>query len=620
MANCLHAFRRDGIFYWRRRFPVGISRISGRSHLCVSLRTVEVGIARRRSLRLTLAFEEAMNKQKQQAAKGVAEPTKEEIDHVLRTLSGVILEECEDWAVSRPPYLEARQYGSEVEFQEDYEAIEEHHHNPANQAELWAFMLECTDFDEAASRLLPILEEAGITMDPESLAFKKLARRAMRIGIATMRNFVAREAADAMDEDLAALRREPAAQEAVVPLSTTVSGPDDRKASDDKKGSERKEPFTMAQAFAAYRGRKLIADWRSRSSAAAATSERLATAFFGDTLIEDVDRDRAMEYRDALLRMPKYQGKGRFKDLTMQAAIALADELQEAWDAGALLEKEMEWPGFSDEGVLRFTLGNVNKHMTYTIGAVEEAIAGGHAPGRNPFKGLLFTKRAIGKQAHEERQMWEDEQVRDLLKTPIWTGSKAESRRSEKGDLILRDARFWLPLISLYSGLRLEEACQLLVADVGPILGIDCFLIRPGKGKILKSPSAERQVPIHSMLKRLGFLGHVQTMRERGQERLFPELERGGKHKLFGYRFSKRFTDYRRAVGLYEPLRDFHSLRHSFATNAINRRADANAVSAVLGHTFPGETLGRYFKGFKPEVVVDAVERVDYGIDYKVFS
>ena len=97
-------------------------------------------------------------------------------------------------------------------------------------------------------------------------------------------------------------------------------------------------------------------------------------------------------------------------------------------------------------------------------------------------------------------------------------------------------AAWWLPLLSLFTGARLEELGQALVSDVKRDDGINCLEITTldddeqadgakQAGKTLKSEAARRRIPLHATLIRLGFLDHIEWLKERHATRLFPELD-----------------------------------------------------------------------------------------------
>lgn len=194
----------------------------------------------------------------------------------------------------------------------------------------------------------------------------------------------------------------------------------------------------------------------------------------------------------------------------------------------------------------------------------------------------------------------------------IYTGCRSEQRRLMAGNLILRDGRFWVPLIAAYSGARLEEICQLHAADIREFDGVWCMVVEPGDGKRLKNANSQRAIPLHPVLLNSGLLQHAEAMRKARHTNLFPELPRGGPDESFGFRFTKWFTTVRRELGIAEG-RSFHSFRHSFDTFLQRAGADERHVGALLGHRPTTETSGRYFKGFLGSQLFDAVCLLDYG-------
>jgi len=59
---------------------------------------------------------------------------------------------------------------------------------------------------------------------------------------------------------------------------------------------------------------------------------------------------------------------------------------------------------------------------------------------------------------YEERDPWTREQVQDMFSKPLFLGaSSLNGNRDQPGDLFARDAKYWLPLIALWSGMRLDE-------------------------------------------------------------------------------------------------------------------------------------------------------------------
>ena len=67
--------------------------------------------------------------------------------------------------------------------------------------------------------------------------------------------------------------------------------------------------------------------------------------------------------------------------------------------------------------------------------------------------------------------------------------------------------RYWIPLIGIYTGMRLNEICQLYVDDVKYLNRIWYFrLTNERSDQSLKNKQSKRLVPIHPKLIELGFI------------------------------------------------------------------------------------------------------------------
>lgn len=185
----------------------------------------------------------------------------------------------------------------------------------------------------------------------------------------------------------------------------------------------------------------------------------------------------------------------------------------------------------------------------------------------------------------KERKPWTVDDLNRLFATPIWKGTKAQkpSLRYQKGRRIIKDAYWWLPVIAIFTGMRLEEIAQLQRGDLKRTKdGIAYIEVAEGEGKRLKTASSTRAVPVHPKLSDLGFVALFDG--GNAEDRIFPELSAGGPQGKFGYQYSQDFTVYRRQTGLYEDLRDFHSFRHTFATHLRRAIKDILMVGEIVGH------------------------------------
>jgi integrase len=187
-----------------------------------------------------------------------------------------------------------------------------------------------------------------------------------------------------------------------------------------------------------------------------------------------------------------------------------------------------------------------------------------------------------------------------------------------------RNGRVWVPLLSLWSGMRLNECCQLMIDDVRYARDIPIIVIAadPQGGdeadaKRVKTEAGERFVPVHPELERLGFLRHWQAMEKAGRRRLFPDLTRGA-DGYYSAPFSKWFTRYLKgpAVAAYTKKTTFHSLRHNYRDALRDTEISGEMVRALGGWSNGGSASDDYGSGFTPERLYTAIHAVRYdGLD-----
>ncbi len=239
------------------------------------------------------------------------------------------------------------------------------------------------------------------------------------------------------------------------------------------------------------------------------------------------------------------------------------------------------------------------------------------APG-NLFRGL---KVDISKSAREERDPFSISELERIFAAPLFTGCKSIRSYAQPGDTVPRTSgHFWVPLVALFSGMRLNEIIQLLVADICSENGIAYFdnnLVGPNKK--LKNPAAKRKVPLHAALRDLGFMDFVEAQKEAGEERLFPDLPLG-EDGYYSSPFSKRFGRFLKSAGVKKPKNAFHSFRHSFKDAGRNSGVPIAIIDAIQGHTEPG-MAGRYGHGYNLETLAGAMNQICYdGLDLSHLS
>jgi integrase len=161
----------------------------------------------------------------------------------------------------------------------------------------------------------------------------------------------------------------------------------------------------------------------------------------------------------------------------------------------------------------------VNNHRPLQVGA-----AGGVHRSQSRYR---TARHALNRKGREPFSL---EQLRAIFSAPLYTGCQDdEAGYAVPGPNRPRRGRFWVPLLGLWTGMRLNECCQLLVDDIAVRDGTDVIIVCASEDdeKQVKTEAGVRVVPIHPELRRLGFLAHVAAMRAAGERRLFPELRRG---------------------------------------------------------------------------------------------
>ncbi|MFN7113419.1 MAG: DUF6538 domain-containing protein [Alphaproteobacteria bacterium] len=178
-----------------------------------------------------------------------------------------------------------------------------------------------------------------------------------------------------------------------------------------------------------------------------------------------------------------------------------------------------------------------------------------------------------------------------------------------------RPSRYWTPLISLYTGLRLNEVCQLTVADFQDRDGI-CVIQVKHDDKQLKTEASERYVPIHPELKEAGLLIYVELLRKNEQKLLFPELTKDAQGYYSGAT-SKWFTRLLKDCEIKTRKLSFHSFRHTFR-EALRKVHTPRDVAHTLGGWSQGEVADDYGWGedsvlsLNAKDLYDAIAKVDY--------
>lgn len=265
------------------------------------------------------------------------------------------------------------------------------------------------------------------------------------------------------------------------------------------------------------------------------------------------------------------------------------------------LNKSPKYRGKSIDEVLSLSdkpaaPNTINKNLTRVSALFEWAIKYGYAT-LNPARGMTITNP---KRANEERQAFSDDDLKRLF------GSNEYVTHSHK-----HPYQYWVPLIALYTGARLNEICQLHLCDLHEIDGVSVIRIsEEGGNKRLKTKAARRSIPIHHELLRFGLADYANALRQQGHERLFPELQPG--RDGYGKAASKWFATYSSRCGVDAPGKVFHSFRHTFIDRLKQADVPKEKIAALVGHEDESVTFGRYGKDYSPSSLKISIESLSF--------
>ena len=327
-----------------------------------------------------------------------------------------------------------------------------------------------------------------------------------------------------------------------------------------------------AESFIAERQRDKTARLTAQTANQMQSTFRLFKDHTGDAPLDSINREDAASFLDTIAGLHKHYGR------RPGAADLKLSELLEKYPAG------------DSDGLSNKTL---NRHQSALKTLFRWARKRGYVEGENPFADLARTK------ARSSEVTWLPYTADELNK--LFDGAAFITKPNRH---TLASARPWVMAISLFSGMRQGEICELETHDVRQQDGVWFFDITAAK-----SEAGVRRVPIHSRLIELGFLKYVKAI---GDGSLFPGITPGGPDKKRGHTLAKRFPEFRREKGVERERIAFHSFRKNFVRALELAKVDRDRAALVVGHE-----RGFTFRVYNPEgldmpMLQDIMETVKY--------
>jgi len=346
------------------------------------------------------------------------------------------------------------------------------------------------------------------------------------------------------------------------------------------------------------------------------SSVRVFSEIVGDLPLSEITKDEVIEFNTMIQRLPANFGKSS-RDMRIARQVIEDTDESEPMEIAALIEKldKQGQPAAEIEDAVaaartkRISATTIKRHQTALQSILEHALTQ-HLIGSNPFKGRLLTEGEVKRwkmsAARVERTGWGDS-IYQLLESEVFRNPLAD----------IGEPNFWMPLIAIYSGLRLEEVCQLRVRDFSTESGILFLRVQNELGsQLVKSDNSIRRVPLHKALIDIGLPKLVLLRQQAGMSRLFPDIPRSKSKGTLSAIMSKRFGYYTRSRGIQEDGLDFHALRTEFQVRLTRAKVPDHVRKGLMGHEQTDVTHKNYFRA--GETMTDLKEYVDrIDIDHK---
>ncbi len=310
---------------------------------------------------------------------------------------------------------------------------------------------------------------------------------------------------------------------------------------------------------------KALARYRSRLE--------LLLRIVKDKGINSFTRDDALSFKHQLVQLPpNINNNPRYKGKTIKQIIAFGDN--------------------------PIGIHTINDTLKVVSGFFDWLVLNEKSD-KNPFTKLQVRKEI---KASEERKVFTRSDIKKLFNIEPYKTTPKEAWH------------YWIPLLGLYTGARINELCQLYTDNIKQIDGVWCISINADRpDQKLKTKAAFRNIPIHSKLIKLGFIDYVKSL---PLGLVFPTLKYLPEDG-YGKYPSKWFSIQRDKVLNKDERykKTFHSFRHTVANEFKQMGVEYSPASYLLGHTDETMTYGRYGKDYKPKLLQEVIEKLNFDIN-----
>jgi len=200
-----------------------------------------------------------------------------------------------------------------------------------------------------------------------------------------------------------------------------------------------------------------------------------------------------------------------------------------------------------------------------------------------------------------EREPFERSELQTIFSQPVFSENQFSENAKAAGIL-----EFWLPLISVVSGLISSEIFQIGPDTIGPHPDhpeIICFCVTNAGGRSLKAFARKRYVPVRRELWENGLEAIAEKARRENRKSLWPAVAQAKSLSSLSNMYSAFWSEFlRKKAGIADPAKALYSLRHNFR-DAIAEAGGADFErDQLMGRAEQG-TGRKYGTKRKPRVV-----------------
>lgn len=314
--------------------------------------------------------------------------------------------------------------------------------------------------------------------------------------------------------------------------------------------------------------------------------------YFGrDCLVHEITRGDCNRFRITISQLPANFGKSSQKNLPL-------DRIAQSNKTG----KSLAW--------------ETQKNYLKMLSNLLEWARKERLVSDNVADGLVPQKRREA--AETARLPFNGTELSAIFSAPVFTGCVDDQHGFAKpGPNIIKRSRYWLPLLALFTGMRMGEILQLTPDHIRQSATGTNFIALT-RDMTLKTDSAMREIPLHPELERLGFVEWVNEQRDASVEFLFDDVA-ASKHGYRSDTFTKRFANFLKKIDLpaeRRPKLCFHSFRHTFKDALNETGASEEVKDEICGWARTKKTGRRYGTGLSADQLKLFMERVSFGLDF----